>query len=87
MLILIHLLADLVPASSLSLLSLGGTAALAFCTDIKDLAEDMNHHPSLHITHYRRVTIELSSHVVGKLTHFDLELAAEIDGLEYNPPE
>lgn len=60
-------------------------AALSFCVDIKHAAEDLNHHPNLHVTKKRCVTVELTSEVVGgKLTHFDLEMADKIDALTTN---
>lgn len=49
---------------------------------IKDLSEKADHHPDIHLTGYRNLTIELSTHSEGGLTNKDFDLAAEIDKLE-----
>ena len=46
-----------------------------------ELAESEGHHPDLHLSDYRRVAIELSTHAVGGLTENDFILAAKIDQL------
>jgi 4a-hydroxytetrahydrobiopterin dehydratase len=48
---------------------------------IADLAESEAHHPDLHITGYRNLTIELSTHAIGGLSENDFILAAKIDRL------
>jgi 4a-hydroxytetrahydrobiopterin dehydratase len=45
------------------------------------LAEAEGHHPDLHLTNYRDVTIELWTHAAGGLTENDFILAAKIDKL------
>lgn len=42
------------------------------------VAEQMNHHPDIHI-HYRRVRFELSTHDLGGISTLDVELARRID--------
>lgn len=44
-------------------------------------ADAANHHPDVHITGYRDVTFELTTHAAGALTQRDVDLAAEIDRL------
>ncbi len=40
-----------------------------------------DHHPDLHLTGYRRLAIELSTHSLGGLSEKDFALAAEIEKL------
>jgi len=56
-------------------------AGLEFFRHVGELAEREGHHPDLHLTDYRRVAIELSTHAVGGLTENDFILAAKIDKL------
>ena len=55
--------------------------AMALLCDIGDAAEDDQHHPDLHLTGYRHVKIELSTHAIGGLSRNDFILAAKIDRL------
>lgn len=48
---------------------------------IKDVAEADDHHPDLHLTSYRRLTVELSTHAIGGLSENDFILAAKIEKL------
>jgi 4a-hydroxytetrahydrobiopterin dehydratase len=52
---------------------------LSFVNRVGKLAEQEGHHPDLHLTGYRHVTIELSTHAVGGLSENDFILAAKID--------
>ncbi len=56
-------------------------AALDFFNRVGQVAEAEDHHPDLHLTGYRNVAIELSTHAVGGLTENDFILAAKIDQL------
>jgi 4a-hydroxytetrahydrobiopterin dehydratase len=56
-------------------------AALDFFNEVAKVAEEEDHHPDLHLTGYRNVTIEISTHAVGGLTENDFILAAKIDQL------
>ncbi|MEX2550600.1 MAG: 4a-hydroxytetrahydrobiopterin dehydratase [Nitriliruptoraceae bacterium] len=56
----------------------GFLEAIAFITRIAPLAEEANHHPEL-TNVYNRVTIELTTHDEGGITHKDLDLARAID--------
>jgi 4a-hydroxytetrahydrobiopterin dehydratase len=56
--------------------------ALDFFRRVGDLAEEEGHHPDLHLTNYRDVTIELWTHAAGGLTENDFVMAAKIDALE-----
>jgi 4a-hydroxytetrahydrobiopterin dehydratase len=57
------------------------TTALDFFQRIGQIAETEDHHPDLHLTGYRNVAIELSTHALGGLSENDFILAAKIDQL------
>ena len=57
------------------------STALDFFHRVGQLAEAEGHHPDLHLTGYRNVALELSTHAVGGLTENDFILAAKIDQL------
>mgnify|MGYP003382413414 CR=1 FL=1 len=44
-----------------------------------ELAEQEQHHPDLHVTGYRHVRIELTTHAIGGLSENDFILASKID--------
>ena len=54
--------------------------AFGFMSSVALIAESMNHHPDWGNV-YNRVTIDLSTHDLGGISTFDLELASRIDGL------
>lgn len=56
-------------------------AAIDFFNRVARLAEDEGHHPDLHLTGYRHVAIELSTHAIGGLSENDFILAAKIEQL------
>jgi 4a-hydroxytetrahydrobiopterin dehydratase len=56
-------------------------AALDFFNRVGQVAEGEDHHPDLHLTGYRNVAIELSTHALGGLSENDFILAAKIDQL------
>jgi 4a-hydroxytetrahydrobiopterin dehydratase len=55
--------------------------AMAFLQKVGELAEAEGHHPDLHLTGYRHVTIELTTHAIGGLSANDFIVAAKIDQL------
>ena len=55
--------------------------AVRLIEQIAPLAEADDHHPDLHLTNYKRLTIELSTHAIGGLSENDFILAAKIDQL------
>jgi 4a-hydroxytetrahydrobiopterin dehydratase len=61
--------------------------ALDFFYRVGRIAEEEDHHPDLHLTGYRQVAIELSTHALGGLSENDFILAAKIDklGVELKP--
>ena len=62
-------------------------SALKFFNEVSAIAEDEGHHPDLHLTNWRDVRVDLSTHAIGGLSLPDLVLAAKIDALdvEYSP--
>ena len=48
---------------------------------ISVLAEQEQHHPDLHLTGYRMLTIELTTHAINGLSRNDFVVAAKIDPL------
>jgi 4a-hydroxytetrahydrobiopterin dehydratase len=53
--------------------------AINFFNAIAKIAQADDHHPDLHLTGYRNVAIELSTHAIGGLSENDFILAAKID--------
>jgi len=54
--------------------------ALAFTHRVGDLAEEVNHHPDLHLA-WGKVAITLWTHKIDGLSEADFVLAAKIDRL------
>ncbi|MDG2222875.1 MAG: 4a-hydroxytetrahydrobiopterin dehydratase [Rubripirellula sp.] len=53
--------------------------AMRLLNQVADIAESEQHHPDLHLTGYRNVRIELTTHAIGGLSENDFILAAKID--------
>jgi 4a-hydroxytetrahydrobiopterin dehydratase len=64
-------------------------AAIDFINEAAIVAEreDIQHHPELHITRYRDVTVELFTHSAEGLTEYDFKLAKALEGIQvdYSP--
>lgn len=56
-------------------------AAVKLINGITEVAEKENHHPDVHLTGYRKLKIELSTHALGGLSENDFILAAKINEL------
>jgi len=56
-------------------------AGMEFLNRVADLAEQEQHHPDVHLTGYRHVSIQLSTHAIGGLSENDFILAAKINQL------
>ena len=54
--------------------------AFSFMTQVALIAEKMQHHPDGSNV-YNRVTIDLTTHDAGGVSHLDVELAEQIDQL------
>ena len=55
--------------------------AIALVNAVADAARAANHHPDIHVTGYRRVSFELTTHAAKALTARDVELAQAIEGI------
>lgn len=55
--------------------------AMTLLNQIAEIAEQQQHHPDLHLTGYRKVGIELTTHAIGGLSENDFIVAAKIDQL------
>ena len=56
-------------------------AGMTFLKQVADVAEQEQHHPDVHLTGYRIVRIELTTHAIGGLSENDFILAAKINDL------
>lgn len=54
---------------------------MGIANQVAELAEAEGHHPDLHITGYRKLKIDLTTHAIGGLSENDFILAAKIDQL------
>src|SRR6478609_346673 len=57
------------------------SAGIDFFQRVADVANAEDHHPDLHLTGYRNVAIELTTHAIKGLSENDFILAAKIDEL------
>ncbi len=57
------------------------SAAVQLIRSIAELAEKEGHHPDLHLTNYRKLTVVLSTHAIGGLSENDFILASKIESL------
>ena len=62
-------------------------AAMAFLNSASEIAEEEGHHPDVHLTGYRNVKVECSTHAIGGLSENDFILAAKLDAIQvdYSP--
>lgn len=56
-------------------------AAINFITKVAEVAESEGHHPDVHLTEYRNLRIDLSTHAIGGLSENDYIIAARINEL------
>ncbi len=56
-------------------------AGVDFIQRVAQLAEDEGHHPDLHLTGYRHLSVELTTHAIGGLSENDFVMAAKINDL------
>jgi 4a-hydroxytetrahydrobiopterin dehydratase len=59
----------------------GWRAAIRVVDAVAEAADAQNHHPDICVTGYRHVTLRLTTHSEGGITHRDVDLAREIDAL------
>jgi 4a-hydroxytetrahydrobiopterin dehydratase len=53
--------------------------AIEIVNQIAEIAESDGHHPDLHLTGYRNLRIDLTTHAIGGLSENDFIIAAKID--------
>lgn len=53
--------------------------ALAFVNRVGNIAESEGHHPDIHLTNFKEVRVDLSTHAIDGLSQNDFILAAKID--------
>jgi len=56
-------------------------AAIDFIKKVADIAEADDHHPDIHLTGYRNLRIDLSTHAIGGLSENDFIVAAKLNTL------
>ena len=56
-------------------------AAMALANSLAVLAEEEQHHPDLHLTGYRCLQVDLTTHAIGGLSENDFIMAAKINKL------
>jgi 4a-hydroxytetrahydrobiopterin dehydratase len=59
----------------------GWKSAIAFVDQIAKSADELNHHPDVHIESYRNVRIVTTTHASKKLSDADVALARRIDDI------
>lgn len=59
----------------------GFSAAAALIAKVAGLADAEDHHPDVHLTGYRKLRLELSTHAIGGLSENDFIMAAKISAL------
>lgn len=60
----------------------GFKSAIAFVNRVADIVNRANHHPDIHVEHYRHVRIVLTTHKSKGLSQADIDVAREIDSAE-----
>ena len=56
--------------------------AVDIINKVANIAENENHHPDIHLTGYRNLRIELSTHALKGLSENDFIVAAKINEIE-----
>ncbi len=55
--------------------------AVRFIEKVAAVAEEENHHPDIHLTGYRKLKVELTTHAIKGLSENDFIVAAKINKL------
>ena|ERR1700737_2133687 len=59
----------------------GWKSAIAFVNTVAAAADELDHHPDIHVERYRTVRITTTTFATGKLSDADIALAKRIDKL------
>ena len=60
----------------------GFKSAIAFVNRVADVVNKANHHPDIHIEHYKHVRIVLTTHKSKGVSRADIDVARAIDSVE-----
>jgi len=63
----------------------GFKSAVAFVNRVADVVNKANHHPDIHLEHYKHVRIVLTTHATKGISQADIDLARDIDAVETPP--
>jgi 4a-hydroxytetrahydrobiopterin dehydratase len=55
--------------------------ALGYVNKVGEIAEGEGHHPDIHLTDYKNLKIDLTTHAIHGLSHNDFIMAAKINQL------
>lgn len=58
------------------------SAAIDFVNEVADIAEDLDHHPDIHVQNYDTVLLNVTSHDAGGITDRDFELVGRVEDIE-----
>jgi len=61
----------------------GFKSAIAFVNAVAEVVNRANHHPDIHVEHYKHVRIVLTTHKVKGLSQADIDVAREIEALPH----
>ncbi|HEX4744998.1 MAG TPA: 4a-hydroxytetrahydrobiopterin dehydratase [Candidatus Limnocylindria bacterium] len=64
----------------------GFKSAIAFVDRVAEVVNKANHHPDIHVEHYKHVRIVLTTHKVKGLSQADIDVARAIDGVAETGP-
>ena len=59
----------------------GFKSAIAFVNAVADVVNKADHHPDIHVEHYKHVRIVLTTHRVKGLSQADIDVARAIDAV------
>ena len=59
----------------------GFKSAIAFVNRVAEVVNKANHHPDIHVEHYKHVRIVLTTHKVKGLSQADIDVARRIESV------
>lgn len=60
----------------------GFKSAVAFVNRVAEVVNKANHHPDIHLEHYKHVRIVLTTHATKGISQLDIDVARAIDAVE-----
>ena len=63
----------------------GFKSAVALVNRVAEVVNRHNHHPDIHLEHYKHVRIVLTTHATKGISQADIDLAHDIDAVETPP--